>query len=331
MLHAYAAFGLRLDSALAFPELPPSAGELCRVRLERSTAANRPAVPGLTRVGAASYAGDAALELWRAGDRWRLTTSDAGSWDIVPDESRLVWYSAPDVREAIARYDALGRVIPLLLHARGALCVHGSAVAVDGLGAAFVGARGRGKSTLALALMAEGAVLAGDDVAPLWPGTADGAARLGPGAPCARVWPDSATALEVAGPSLALPDEPVAKRLVAAIPAERRLTREVPLGGIYLLESVAPEGAVAAADRTPITGARAALALVAHATSARLLAADGGADLVDRAALLAARVPIWRLRVTRDLARLNEAARTIGGWVRESGASAGAAAVRGAA
>lgn len=329
MLNAYAAFGLRLDSALALPELPPADADTPRIALHRSGALAP--ISGLTRVGAATYAGAADLELWRAGTRWRLTTSDAGSWDVDPDGARLDWYAPPGAREAVARYDLLGRVLPLVLHARGALCVHGSSVAIAGRGAAFVGARGRGKSTLALALLEQGALLAGDDVAPLWPDAGDGAARLGPGAPCARVWPEAAAVLRVAAGAVPSPADPSAKRLLPALPSAQRLTSDVPLGGIYFISPVVADPARPAAERIPIGGARAALALVAHATSARLLAADAGAALVDRAAALVAQVPVWELRLTRDLGRLPEAAATIAAWIGASGAASSRELVRGAA
>lgn len=329
MLNAYAAFGLRLDSALALPELPPADPAAPRIELHRS--GRLTPVPGMTRVGLATYAGAAELELWRAGARWRLTTSDAGSWDIDPDRSRLDWNDAAGAREAVARYDLLGRVLPLVLHARGALCVHGSSVAVGGRGAAFVGSRGRGKSTLALALVEHGALLAGDDVAPLWPGSENEPAVLGPGAPCARVWPDAAAVLRVAAGAVGSPADPSTKRLLPALPASQRLTSAVPLGGIYFISSVPAESRSRAVERIPLGGARAALALVAHATSARLLAADGGAALVDRAAALVAQVPVWELRLTRELARLPEAAATIAEWVRMPDVASAREPVRGAA
>src|SRR5690606_29790808 len=114
-------------------------------------------------LGEATYAGGARLVLERDGPDWRLSTSAAGIWSLAPAVGRMQWHRlgaareagdagepgrAGEAREAVARYDAIGRVMPLMLHAGGALCLHGSGVATADGGFAILGPKGRGKSTL---------------------------------------------------------------------------------------------------------------------------------------------------------------------------------------
>lgn len=314
-MYEYAAYGARLTSALAFPELPPpddASAAVARWQLD-VRAAPPPSLAGASELGAATYAGGAVLSLARAGDTWRLTTSDAGSWDVEAGEGRMCWWRAAGHREAIARYDALGRVMPLLLHARGALCLHGSGVATDAGAVVFLGPKGRGKSSLALACVAAGARLAGDDVAVL---TSSPEPSLHPGVPVARLWADAARTLGQLPRGEAAPGGD--KLVVPPPPIERRLTVAAPLRAVYLLEPA--DAAAPAVSREPLTGATATLAILAQATSARLLGGAEQAMLLTRAAALAGLVPIHVLRVARDLSRLGQAAETVVAWIGEDAA-----------
>jgi hypothetical protein len=61
-----------------------------------------------------------------------------------------------------------GPVMAILLHQRGLLVLHSSAVMIDGVAVCFLGNKGYGKSTIASQLFARGHKLISDDLAPLF-------------------------------------------------------------------------------------------------------------------------------------------------------------------
>ncbi|MBS0534756.1 MAG: hypothetical protein JSR72_11925 [Proteobacteria bacterium] len=81
----------------------------------------------------------------------------------------------------------LGTVFGILLHQRGQIVLHASAVAVDGKAILFCGTSGAGKSTLAAALVQRGLPLVTDDLCALSLGR-DGAATVHPDGRQLRLW-----------------------------------------------------------------------------------------------------------------------------------------------
>lgn len=314
--YEYRAYGAHLTSSLRFPELgAPADSPAAKWSLEVSDA-EPPPLEGALLLGESEYAGGVRISLSRNNSAWQLRTSDAGTWLFQPHEGRMVWYRDPGVGDARGRYDALGRVMPLMLHATGALSLHGSSVATASGGIALLGPKGRGKSTLALACVAAGAALAGDDVAVLRTGHPP---TLYPATSFARLHTDSAASLGLnEGASGTWGRE---KMLVPAATVARHLADAVPLRAIYLLEA-APEEAPQVVRRERVTGAGATVAMLSQATNALLLGGDEQVKLMQRVSELLPAVPLYVLHVPRNLSMLNECAGRLLGWLDEDASPA---------
>ncbi len=117
-----------------------------------------------------------------------ITISGATVIDIVP--------SSESDQDAIRLFIS-GAAIGVLLHQRGYLVLHGSAVAFDDRGAAaFLGPKGSGKSTTAVALQSAGHRLISEELLVLQPdSTGHGLIALPSGCP-AKIWGNVASVLE---------------------------------------------------------------------------------------------------------------------------------------
>jgi hypothetical protein len=87
----------------------------------------------------------------------------------------------------------LSTIIRLVLRLRGIVCLHASAVSIDGAAIALVGAAESGKSTTATAFAQLGFPILADDLVTLWP--QGGKYLVHPGYQYLRLWPDSAAML----------------------------------------------------------------------------------------------------------------------------------------
>jgi hypothetical protein len=304
----YAVFGGRLRSSLHFPELRPLPGR----GTPDWTLTVAPATPlgDARRIGAQRYAGDVEVALLRAGDCWRVATSDIGDFDITDGGRQVAWRPTTGAREDLARFDLLGRVLPIALHVVGALALHGSSVVLPGGQAvAFLAPTGYGKSTLAVALAQAGGGLLSDDVTVLDEGEGHVGAR--PGVHAVRLWADSAERLgtDVYG----VPDTIGRKLVVPNIPADLLADTGAPLGAVYLLTDAAPVGS-APATRRLLGGTEATMGLVRQASAGGLLGGAEGAAVLARAAAVARAVPTYALTLARDFDRLEEVVGTVLAW-----------------
>lgn len=306
-------FGGRLQSEIDFPELRRAGPGRVDWTLRRTGH-----VEPLTRstlLGEEVLAGDVAARLERGDDRFRLHFGDTGTFDISLDGSEIGWTPSPGADESLARSDFLGRVLSVALHAAGDLCLHASAVALTGSALVFVGAKGHGKSTLAMALVAAnrvrsaGAKLLSDDTVRIAAGEPPMAA---PGVPSARLWDDAATRLGVErlGRRETQGDKLVLHDVAGAASSDERL----PLAALYLLDPMRPLEGRPPVARRPLGATEATLVLMQHAKTALLLGkGEAGLALV-RAGAVARSAPIYALEITRDLARLDEVAAQVLAW-----------------
>ena len=298
---SYEVFGGVLQSDIEFPELPTRRRERPDWTLRRREAL----VPlsDAVVIGVEDLVGGVAARLERGRDRYRLRFDDTGSFDISRDGALIDWYPLPGASPGVVRADVLGRVLSVALHAAGDLCLHASAASIDGKAVALVGPRGHGKSTLAMALVANGAHLVADDTVRL----SGAPPRAAVGVRSLRLREDVAArfGVDVAreiGDKVIVRDAPVA--------AERWL----PLDAIYVLVPRAPEKGAPLVRRARLGSLEATLALVQYGKVAPLLGGQEAASVLPRASAVANAVPVFALEVGRDLERVGEAARALAGW-----------------
>src|SRR5580658_2928398 len=147
----HAAFGLRLRSAVALPELPAIAddGIPPDVTLELGRVPRR--LEGAVDVDPAMQA---------TAGRFQLDVP-AGRF-LVSEGRRILVDPGPGASEADLRPYLLGTVIGALCHQRGLLPLHAAAVLCADGAVAFAGPSGAGKSTLAAQLHALGRTVLAD-------------------------------------------------------------------------------------------------------------------------------------------------------------------------
>lgn len=133
--------------------------------------------------------GEPALRIWEidGGAFLRMSYFDGTEFWIDREVSTL-WahWSGKSSLENTLSY-LLGPVLGLLLRLRGVVCLHGSAVAIDGRGVILVGSEGAGKSTTAAAFARQGFAVLSDDIAALVERT--GIFEVLPAYPRVNLWP----------------------------------------------------------------------------------------------------------------------------------------------
>ena len=132
-------------------------------------------------------------QFFRQGAGYLLRFPDLADFEVSADGTTAQGYPAPGVTSATVEHLYLNQGLPLALSRQGKLVLHGSAVDIGGLGVAFLGESGRGKSTLAASFATEGTRFLTDDGLLLeWVGDA---CMIIPSHPSIRLWQDSEEAL----------------------------------------------------------------------------------------------------------------------------------------
>jgi hypothetical protein len=293
----YRAFGGVIESALPFPELSRvECPETSRWRV--IVAEDAPSGSGLTLLGERQL-GPEWYRLWRTPSGLRLEYSHAGIFDVSRDGTEITWYRRADAIEELVRSIILGPALALSLELAGFLCLHGSAVAIDGRSVVFLGPKHHGKSTLATALTAAGARLIGDDLIAIAPGTPS---MVAPGIASVRLWDDTVDALPVGA---------ICSSVVRGIKttasgfADRAVTDGlVPLGAIYILRPVVARDTFEC-ERIRLSGAAAAISLAQQTKLPdSLIGTEGTGAKLAGAARLAMSADTWTLATARDMQRL---------------------------
>ena len=306
MFH-YSVFGGCLRSDLDFPELPECGDGTPDWTLH--TSSRLPAAGPLALIGEKQIDSGVSARLFRTAGGFRVTFDDTGSFDISSDGATILWYRSTDADLEAARLDMIGIVLSVAMHARGFVCLHGSAVAVGNQGIGFVAPKFHGKSTLAKALTAAGAQLATDDTVPIVNGSP---VLMRPGVHQVRLWGDSAAHFEGAGGVQR--SGYGGKNVVTETENERLLHTPVPLAALYVLCPRQPEADAAAVQRSVLPPIHASLALISHSKLGPLLGATESAVILDRIGDLTRSVPVYRLDIARSFERLDDVVQQLLQW-----------------
>lgn len=243
-------FGLRFASDLPFPDLPeaiePAVAVDVRIRLgETPTSLPR------------------ARRLQRHRQHWEgrtseclLTIGDRLRYHVVGGQSITV-QAAPDAHPDYVRLFLFGSAMGALLHQRGFLPLHGSAVRMpDGRAAVLLGRSGAGKSTLAAALGQRGHAPLSDDISPVRL-DAGGGLWLDPGLPQHKLWQQTLARLDLK-PSVRRQAQPSVEKYW--LPVAAPVLTPVPLGRLYVVEQTDS----AAVAMVPLAGNARLNALIQH-------------------------------------------------------------------
>ncbi|TGQ65558.1 MAG: serine kinase [Mesorhizobium sp.] len=286
----YRAYGLTIASDVILPELEPAEPAAVDVVIAIGTIDMPKPSPETGTVF--RFAPDRQYMAWHAVGAFLI--SDACRIDVEP---------APGTDDALIAFPLLGPVMALLLHQRGLLVLHASAVAISGKGAIFMGDKGAGKSTTASALIRAGHELLTDDVVALDLTDPD-APLIVPGFPQIKLAADAAAAIS-------LERAEVRPQVHAAI--DKALHRlhgvfsgdTVPAGRIYMLERGGK------ADIAPLPRIAALPAIIKFSYVTRFgraaLTGDFAALHLRQCARLAEHIGVCRLEVPDGLDRIGEA------------------------
>ena len=309
----YFVFGGRLRSQLEFPDLSPAPNGEAPDR-ELSIVQSDPPSP-IDLIGTREIEPGWSYQLNSVEGGQCLEYGSTGSFGIYEGGRKLVWYPDPDspldpeIRLEMVRAILLGPVMALALHQSGILCLHGSAVTIGGRAVAFLAPKHYGKSTLALALTAEGARLLTDDLVAI--DTASPPEAL-PGVHSVRLLADVAEHVrEAFGGTV----REGFKKTLTNFPINSLAWTPAPLDAIYLIRparSTQVDGAVSrqVVSRIP---AASSLAQEKKLTDGLMGLQEAGVQL-GRIASVVRSVPVYELRIVRDLARLREAVAVLMAW-----------------
>lgn len=280
-MYNYTAYGLSIRSDVALPELLASAETATDVVIKVGKLASLPR--------------EATHEL--DSFRYRLSPDEAYFfWDptaafLVRGGKEIIVDPSPEAEESLIRVLLLGVIFSVLLHQRGLLVLHASAVVINGGAVAFLGGKGWGKSTMAAMLYSRGHLHLADDLVALRANGASSPVALS-GYPQLKLWPEAAAFSLGEDPALMARVTPRFEKR-ARRTADRFSAGEIPLCGLYIL-SGGPEP-----ELKMLKPQQAVVQLIANSYAVRfgdrLLNGAVASRHLRQCASIAGRVPIYQL------------------------------------
>ena len=207
----------------------------------------------------------------------------------------------------LARVDILGRVLSLAAYEQGLFALHGSAVSLEKGALGFLAPKGSGKSTLAMSMVTRGARLMTDDTLPVDPRSA----MARPGVHSVRLWDDSAGRFAALGESrIGLSD----KHAFDLLPEGAVEQAARPLLALYEIVPIPLTESAEQVRRERLPAPAATIALMRHSKMGTLLGGAEAMEVFTRCASIAERVPVYELRIARNLEGVDSVAETIADW-----------------
>lgn len=289
LMYSYLAYGLNIKSELELPELDSGNGQLPDATIRFGPVEKfEPNVPSRNH--------------WAQPDEIRFSYADVGRFS-VRDGREIIIDLDPEAFANLLRVCLLGPVLAALLHQRGLLVLHGSAVSIDGIAIAFLGDKGWGKSTLAACMQASGHGFLADDVLAVRADPMNGI-ELIPAFPHLKLWPDSAVFLGMNPDNMARLQPELDKRGHRVSNGFSATT--LSLNSIYVLDIADSESI------RPIEPRDALIELVRHSYLVRYLQPTGRTSLhLEQCAKVVSSVPVYSLQRVRSLSRLPEVVRLL--------------------
>jgi hypothetical protein len=238
------------------------------------------------------------------GNFYRFSYADNTEF-VIDNLGREIWttWQEPLTLEDTATY-LLGPVMGFVLLLRGLVCLHASAIVVDGAAIALVGPAGAGKSTTAAAFSTRGFSVLAEDVVTLDDREKSaGHFLVRPAYPCIRLWPASAASLY--GSRSALPPlTPNWDKCYLDLTKQSGQFESTPrpLAAIYLLaeRSDDPEAPFV----QPLDQAAGLIELIANTYGTKLLDKHMRARQFDLLSRVLAQVPLRRVTPHADAGRI---------------------------
>jgi hypothetical protein len=168
---------------------------------------------------------------FQVGETDFLLQVDGVAYYYIENGNKITVSPFPNASESDIKVFLLSTCFGALVHQRGMLPIHGSAVEFNGKAVVFSGVSGVGKSTIAMALQKKGFPIIADDMCVVKT-NADGKPILYPGYSQTKLWADSLNALEIKSTNLNKVRETIQK---FSVPVEKYKIDPLEIHTIYSL------------------------------------------------------------------------------------------------